>query len=260
MSVQTIAAVPVFSGKSTPGTEHVNHDRWGAVNRTAWVIDGATRTSSAPISDYVASLDAALTAHAADDSLSLSELLASAIAQIAADYSGTNVSATVAMARQRPHGGWDWLVLGDSAVAYADENGTHLIQDTRLACVGVAQRARKRAIELHELDGAHLKDAKAALLAAEDAARNVRGGFWVAADRPDAAMHAVTGSTSAEDLVLMTDGVVSGFAAGTWDDAEQMVHDVLHAGPEHVLQNVHRDVMTAHGQADDMTLVHAHAS
>ena len=52
----------------------------------------------------------------------------------------------------------------------------------------------------------------------EDAHRNRPGGFWVTADAPEAAGQALTGSSSASSLLLMSDG-----AAGLVE-----IHDQLH--------------------------------
>ena len=105
MNNRPVSVAPVFSGCSSPGTEHVNHDRRGARSRTLWVIDGATRTATTPVEKYVAALDIALTDVAGNDSLPLTELLALAIARVTDEYRAMRLSATVALARQRAQGG-----------------------------------------------------------------------------------------------------------------------------------------------------------
>ena len=55
----------------------------------------------------------------------------------------------------------------------------------------------------------------------------------------------------------MTDGALSGLAAETWGDIEQMVREMLRTSLEQVLQFARQDVIAANGRADDMTLARA---
>ncbi|GAA3761021.1 protein phosphatase 2C domain-containing protein [Salinactinospora qingdaonensis] len=126
--------------------------------------------------------------------LSLSEALARAIECTCEAHRATcdlgnpdSPSSTVALVR-RTDTGFDYLVLGDSAVLVPGPDGAvTAFSDTRLD---------------------HLPGGRPYSAELVRASRNAPGGFWVAGTSPQAAAEAVTGSVRAEEgrFALLTDG------------------------------------------------------
>ena len=141
------------------------------------------------------------------------------------DLHADGPSSTVALAR------WDdvnldCLVLGDSPIAVMHSDGhVDVITDRRLSAIGADKRAayRERLVAGGGFDSEH-RELLRSLQAEQRKYRNEPDGFWIAADDPSAADHALTrrfpvGSVSA--AVLMTDGasaIVDRFGLTTWAD------------------------------------------
>ena len=155
---------------------------------------------------YVEQLDAAITAEfRRRPEASLRGTLRAAITRVQSEHaaicpdpdSGRGPSSTVALAR-RDGERIDVLVLGDSPIVL--DHGTHVtaFTDARLADVGRPLREEiKTALGAGSGydDPAH-NARRRQLVDAERASRNHPGGYWIAADEPDAASHALTASYS----------------------------------------------------------------
>ncbi|MFF4589718.1 integrase [Streptomyces sp. NPDC001388] len=130
-------------------------------------------------------------------------------------------TSTVVAVRARA-GALEYLVLGDSTLLLADQDGkTSAITDQRLDEVG--KRLRGPVDEALTGSPEHV----AALAAYRDALtglRNRPGGFWIAGPDPQAAEHALTGSVPLESLVsvtLLSDGatrLVDSFELTSWQE------------------------------------------
>ncbi|MGW1322680.1 integrase [Streptomyces antibioticus] len=136
-------------------------------------------------------------------------------------------------------GALEYLVLGDSTLLLADQDGkTTAITDQRLDEVG--KRLRGPVDELATGSSEHA----AALAAYRDSLtglRNRPGGFWIAGPDPQAAEHALTGSFPLDALAsvtLLSDGatrLVDSFGLATWE----MTSTVLcSSGPGELIRQV----------------------
>jgi len=207
----------------------VNEDRVGMSRNAVWVLDGAgtpAGTESCCDKDaswYVDRLDAALTTTlTCDEEAALVDALAAAIANVHQQHAATcpavnpvcGPSSTVAIARRR--GGWlDLLVLGDSTVLLDNGMNVAAMRDIRLAGIAPGLRREiKTAIAAgHGYQHADHDERRAELVQLEREHRNREGGYWIAADDPAAAAHALMeshpigqGRRSVCRVALMTDG------------------------------------------------------
>jgi Protein phosphatase 2C len=206
----------------------LNEDRIGMNQDAVWVLDGAGTPSGVPSCCdkdavwYVDRLDAALTTRLADSSLSeLTDVLAAAITDVQEQHAtscpGSGLggpSSTVAMARRRSQ--WlDLLVLGDSTILLDCQTHVRTLRDTRLAAIAPElRRDIKNAIAVGRgYDAAEHRNRRLELVHAERQRRNREGGYWIAADEPTAAAHALVElhqigdrSPSVRRIALMTDG------------------------------------------------------
>jgi len=223
-AVFTPAVVALFDGAGVPagaGTGCVHGVRW-----------------------YVQRLACTLLTEAADGTRALTDALAAAITATSNSHRATcdpahplSPSSTVVITRTAG-GRLDWLVLGDSTLVLADHGGgVQAICDRRLD--EVARPARAALAGRASTRAQH--DRWVELVDQERAARNHPGGYWIAADDPAAAAHALTGSHRASDLhsmVLASDGAtrpVDQFGLYDWTDLVDMVQRM---GPAAWLANV----------------------
>ncbi|WP_062642092.1 hypothetical protein [Streptomyces maremycinicus] len=136
-------------------------------------------------------------------------------------------------------GALEYLVLGDSTLLLADQNGkATAITDQRLDEVG--KRLRGPVDELptgspeHAAALARYRDALTGL-------RNRPGGFWIAGPDPQAAEHALTGVApldSLKSMTLLSDGatrLVDSFDLITWDG---MLTILSSSGPDELVRQV----------------------
>ncbi len=192
----------------------------------AAVLDGATvRTDTGCIHGvpwFVGNLARSLAEH--HDDLP-ADALAAAIRETAAAHRGTcdlshpgTPSAAVAIA-QAHDDVLRYLVLGDVALAVETTGGLLIITDNRVDSTATAERAAADALPA---DSPEKAEALVRMKVAELAARNVPGGFWVAAADPAVVSHSLTGEIPLRTIhraILLTDGAtraVSPFGLYDW--------------------------------------------
>lgn len=194
---------------SVPGGEAPNEDHYLASETWWMVLDGITRyPDDGCVHDvpwYVRRLGAAMASRIEDEELALRTVLRQAIGAVADRHRHTcdvanpvTPGATVAIARVAGER-IEWLVLGDSAVAWRSADGRIRVQsDERLSRLTDPPRSE---------DVGGIRRFPVRYIAE---VRNRPGGFWVASSDPDAADAAFSGSVDAleaGDLMLCTDGV-----------------------------------------------------
>ncbi|MFG2131500.1 hypothetical protein ACGFNV_27285 [Streptomyces sp. NPDC048751] len=175
---------------------------------------------------YVAHLGGHLVAALADLDRPLSEGLAGALERVAATHPECDLgdpgtpSATVAILRHR-HGVLDYLVLADSPIVLDGPEGHTVITDNRVDEILPDLRAE---VERHETHTQGHREALQRLVLAQRQVRNTTEGYWVASSSPEAAQHAVTGTTAMEGVhsaAVMSDGVsrlVTEYGMATWSE------------------------------------------
>lgn len=209
-----VAEAPVGEGRG--------EDRWlfhEAPNGTAWaaVIDGASSEArETPTGgEYADGLRSAiLTVLRATPDRDLIAIVRSAIADAARRLElpkPSAPSAALGLARWTDTG-VAVAVLGDVSVAILSDTAETVIRDDRISKVGTPERARyKDALHAGAGYGSAHRDTMGRLREAERRARNTEGGYWIAADDPAAANHALTYVTSGpvSKLVLASDGAAA---------------------------------------------------
>jgi hypothetical protein len=198
-----------ISADSAPGGAGPNEDHYRTGDTWALVLDGITRyPEDGCVHDvpwYVERLGAAIAARIEDRALDLRAVLGSAIETTANGHregcdlaNPVSPGATVALARLSA-GRLEWLVLGDSAVAWREVGGAaRAVSDERLAAL-----TGTPAVE----EVAGIRRYPIGYIAA---VRNRAHGFWVASTDPAAAAEALTGAVDAaalRDVMLCTDGL-----------------------------------------------------
>ncbi|WP_205648163.1 protein phosphatase 2C domain-containing protein [Actinomadura rubteroloni] len=206
----------------TPGL--INEDFAAAGDGWAVVLDGATQHPEVTTGCahgpawLVRRLGGVLAARlAAQDEAGLAEILEEAIHRVREQHEGCDLdnpdspSSTVAMVRW-DEGRLDWLVLADSPIVL-DDRDVQVIRDDRVD--------RLPAYDLETVRRS----------------RNSEGGFWVAAARPEAARHALTGTaTNVRRAALLSDGaarLVERFRTTTWRGLLDLVEE---QGPSELIR------------------------
>jgi hypothetical protein len=136
-------------------------------------------------------------------------------------------------------GALEYLVLGDSSLLLADQDGaTAVVTDRRLDDVGKRLRGPVDALPTGSPEhAAALAEYRNALTGF----RNRPGGFWIAGPEPRAAEHALTGAVPLESLTsvtLLSDGatrLVDRFQLTTW---QETVAVLASSGPGELLRRV----------------------
>lgn len=194
------------SAVSVPGGSAPNEDHYLASDAWWAVLDGITRyPDDGCVHDvpwYVGRLGAAIASRIGDRGLDLHAVLRRAIAAVADGHRGTcdlanpvTPGATVALARAAG-ARIEWLVLGDSAVAWRSADGAvRARSDERLSRLADPPPSEDVG-GIRRLPVGYIAEV-----------RNRPGGFWVAAADPGAADVALSGSVEARELMLCTDGV-----------------------------------------------------
>ena len=212
----------------------------------AAVLDGATvRTDTGCIHGvpwFVENLSGSLVRH--EGAISPADALAAAIEETAAAHRDTcdlnhpgTPSAALAIARARD-GFLRYLVLGDVTLAIETTDGLRIITDNRVDSTAMAERAAADALP----DGSPEKaEALIRMKHAELAARNVPGGFWVAAADPAAVSHSLTGEIPLHTIhrvILLTDGAARAVRPFKLYDWPGIFSAVAHEGPGGLIKQV----------------------
>jgi hypothetical protein len=233
-----------------PGGAAPNEDWVGGTPTLAVVLDGLSTAGLDTgcchgVPWYVAHLGSQLVAALADSAVSLTAGLADALERVAALHSECDLanpgtpSATVAILRQR-QGFFDHLVLADSPIVLEDKQGFSVITDLR---VDEVLPELKADVGRHETHTAEHKEALRRLVLAQRQTRNTAKGYWVAASSPEAAEHALTGSTPAQDVraaALLSDGaacLVTDYAMATWSEVFTTLRT---GGPRELIDTVRK--------------------
>jgi hypothetical protein len=239
-----------------------NEDFTGAVPGAAVLLDGAGIPGTESIcchgvAWYTHRLGGALLGYlSGDDGQGLAAILASAIADIAADHRTTcditnpsSPQATVMILRvDGDHA--DFAALADSYLIFDRSDGLpQLITDEReVAARGLCSQVLDRVPR-----GTPDYDrALEAYIEALRARRNQPGGYWIAKENPRAAAEAVTGSTPVRDLAgaaLLSNGasrIVDPYGLADWAGALNLLRA---KGPAEIIRRV-RDA-EASGSRDD---------
>lgn len=104
----------------------------------------------------------------------------------------------------RPDG--TYLVLGDVAIVAETVSGLQVVVDNRVSQTAASERAE---VDRHLIGTPEKAAALVPMKRAELAARNVEGGYWIAAAEPSAADHTMTGALdlrAAAPVAVMSDG------------------------------------------------------
>ncbi|MGH3487320.1 MAG: hypothetical protein ACRDP8_05315 [Actinopolymorphaceae bacterium] len=171
---------------------------------------------------YVSHLGPQLLALASDPSRSLADALAEAIRQVASLHPGCDLthpgtpSATVVLLRTLDKGA-DYLALADAVLLLDTTDGLKVVSDER-----VDQLAAKERAAAQVPSGSALKlRRRAQFTKALRRNRNRPGGYWVAAERSEAAYEALTGDTplsGVRTVVVATDGATRLVDTLGWGD------------------------------------------
>jgi hypothetical protein len=233
-----------------PGGAAPNEDWVAATPALAIVLDGLSTAGLDTgcrhgVPWYVAHLGGQLVAALANPDSPLTASLADALERVAAlhpecdlGHPGTP-SATVAILRQRD-AVLDHLVLADSPVVLEGHRDLAVITDLRVDEVLPELRAE---VEQHETHTAEHKEALRRLITAQRQTRNTPTGYWVAAASPEAAEHALVGSTPAEDVraaAVLSDGVsrlVTEYGMATWSEVFTTLRS---GGPQELINTVRK--------------------
>lgn len=239
---------------SIAGNQHpLNEDCYGTFGHYAWVIDGASRPLGEPqnVAEYVRVLDQSLyRAVSASSNAPLQTLVAKAIWEVSrSDIDGA--SATLSLARIHPTS-MHYIVLGDAGLLHTTKDGhVQKIQDNRLSTCAAEERTRYQRLLATSAPESKIRHAHEQLVKKENSFRNVPGGFWVAANEPDAAKHALTGKIehNMQPVVLGSDGFLN------CKPPKPLYRGAIHAANDEAhLEAMVRDTRPQQGKIDDATV------
>jgi hypothetical protein len=212
-----------------PGSpDKPNEDGMVVTADMAAVLDGATvRTETGcahGVPWYVENLAGSLVRN---KQLSPADMLAAAIAETAAAHRDTcdlkhpGTPAAALAIVQAHEDSLRYLVLGDVTLVIDMDDGLRIVTDNRVDATASAERAAADALPAGSAEKA---DALVRMKHAELEARNVPGGYWVAAADPIAANHSLTGEVPLKTVhraAMLTDGAaraVNTFKLCGWPD------------------------------------------
>lgn len=118
--------------------------------------------------------------------------------------------------------------------------GFTVLTDLRVEEVLPGLRAE---VEQHETHTAEHREALRKFVAAQRQIRNTPAGYWVAGASPEAAAHALTGNTPAEDVraaAVLSDGasrLVTEYEMATWSEVFTMLRA---GGPQELIATVRK--------------------
>ncbi|MEU0256800.1 hypothetical protein ABZ299_30970 [Streptomyces sp. NPDC006184] len=233
-----------------PGGAAPNEDWVAGTPALAVVLDGLSTAGLDTgcrhgVPWYVAHLGTQLVAALADPETALTAGLADALERVAAlhpecDLSNPGTpSATVAVVRERG-ALLDHLVLADSPVILEGHEGFTVITDLRVDEVLPELRAEVEQYETHTADH---REALRRFVTAQRQTRNTSTGYWVAAAGPEAADHALVGSTPTEDVraaVVLSDGasrLVTEYGMAAWHEVFMTLRT---GGPRELINQVRK--------------------
>lgn len=209
---------------SSPGMPDKASEDWALTTPELLVVlDGATaRTETGcvhGIAWYARHLGGAIVERAAEQD-DLRSALAEAIDVVAREHSECDLthpgtpSAGVAVLRADGR----YLVLGDVAIAVQTGADVLVVVDDRVSKTASAERAE---VDRHLIGTPEKAAALVPMKVAELAARNVPGGYWIAAADPTAAEHAITGCADLRPgapIAVLSDGAARAVDFGllTW--------------------------------------------
>ncbi|WP_213457267.1 hypothetical protein [Rhizomonospora bruguierae] len=228
------------------GSTDVPSEDRAVVGPNLWVVlDGATvRTETGCIHGVAWYADHLAAAIVDNASLDPTAALAAAIRQTSDKHRTTcelshpgTPSAAVAI-MQVGDGRLRYLVLGDVTIVLDLGDEEFVVTDDRVSRTAVAERAAADAL----VAGSPEKVAALVRMKhTELAARNVPGGYWIAASDPTAAEHALTGEASltrVRRVAILTDGstrIVDPFKQYDWRDVLDLLET---AGPTALITEV----------------------
>jgi len=233
------------------GSGNHNEDWVGATSSVAVVLDGITsppgmeQTGCSHGTPWlVASTGSQLIGLAGQHpDLDLPDILARAIAATAARHADTcdlddkaTPSAAVSMIRQTDRG-LDYLVLSDAAVVIDAGDDVLAVVDVRGQTLIASERA---AVFAHPIGTPEHAAAREAMVTKQRSYRNSPGGYWVAAGKPEAAGHAVTGHANRNELrraAVLSDGAAALVDYGL-TDWKGLLDLLEHEGPESLIGRV----------------------
>ncbi len=211
----------------------------------AAVLDGATvRTDTGCIHGvpwFVETLSKALVKYA---ERSPADALTAAITETAAAHSETcdldhPATPSAAIAIAQAHGDYlRYLVLGDATLAIDMTDGLRIITDDRVEQTALAERAAANALPTGSPEKV---EALVRMKHTELAARNVPGGFWIAAASPEAVSHSLTGQialSTVRQVILLTDGAARAVKPFNLYDWPGMFSLVTSEGPSGLIRRV----------------------
>ncbi|MEU9505584.1 hypothetical protein AB0D32_04800 [Micromonospora sp. NPDC048170] len=237
--------VDAVSDPAKPGAE--NEDWFSASSRLVVVLDGATaRTDTGcvhGVSWYAAHLGAAISAYAEDVARALPDALSLAIKAVAGEHPSCDLQSagtpSSAVAILRANGEVvEYLALGDISLVFDCGDRLEVITDDRVEGTAGVERAEA---DKYPIGSQQKNDAMVRMKHAELAARNMPGGFWVAAADPTVAREALTGAFPLRGLrrcAVLTDGaarLVRMFDLLTWSSLLDLLAE---SGPAEVVSRV----------------------
>jgi hypothetical protein len=237
---------------TAPVTPQVENEDFAAVTPSAAVLlDGAGTPAGLGtgcvhgIAWYARTLGTVLLSEiTAAGSGSLADCLHAAIGDVTARHEDTcdlshagSPAATVVAIRVRGDE-LEYLVLSDSVLVLASEGANEVVTDNRIETASRPHRGLYEAMPI----GAPERDAAFRhYVQTVRAMKNTDAGYWVASADPEAARHAICGSTALGGLraaLLLSDGasrLADLFGLVSWDE---LVSLVLESGPAELIVQV----------------------
>src|SRR5262249_37272883 len=240
-----VDTVQVTSASEPGSPDEPNEDGLVVTADMVTVLDGATvRTATGCIhgvSWFVKNLAGSL---AKSKDLPPSEALVHAIAETAAAHQDTcdlqhpaTPSAALAIVQARGDS-LRYLVLGDVTLVIETNDGLRIITDNRVNATGTEER---QAADALPVGSPEKTEALVRMKHAELAARNVPGGFWVAAADPSVVSQALTGELSLKPIhraALLTDGAIRAVIPFKIYDWPDLLSALTTGGPKKLIKQV----------------------
>lgn len=211
-----------------PGSPGVANEDWlAATSDFVVVMDGATaRTDTGcrhGVAWYAAKLGSAISTRAIDPHTDLEDVLRDSIRDVAEQHAECDLShpgtpsAAVAILRLA-RDALQYLVLGDVSVVLETVSTLKVVTDDR---VNSTARNERDAADLFPIGSDEKQGALLRMKRAELAVRNQPGGYWVAANDPEVAKHALRGELPTGEvrrIAVLTDGAARAVTFGllTW--------------------------------------------